>query len=138
VNIGAPWPDLDEAERRVLAMQTKLHRWAASDPGRRFDDLYNLVYDAEAGRQINPRLGVRRGCERRGNRRDRDQRSEPEGVSAAQDSHRYAAIGFDSRTTATPSATSPSTLPARASPVINRIPPQIRPSTEKAPPTGTV
>jgi RNA-directed DNA polymerase len=45
VNIGAPWPDLDEAERRVLAMQTKLHRWAAADRGRVFDDLYNLVYD---------------------------------------------------------------------------------------------
>ena len=25
-------------------MQTKLNRWAAADPGRRFDDLYNLVY----------------------------------------------------------------------------------------------
>jgi RNA-directed DNA polymerase len=45
VNTGAPWPDLDEAERRVLAMQTKLHQWAVSDAGRRFDDLYNLVYD---------------------------------------------------------------------------------------------
>jgi RNA-directed DNA polymerase len=45
VNIGAPWPDLYEAESRVLAMQTKLHQWATSDPGRRFDDLYNLVYD---------------------------------------------------------------------------------------------
>jgi RNA-directed DNA polymerase len=45
VNIGAPWPDLDEAERRVLAMQTKLHQWAKADPGRRFDDLDNLVYD---------------------------------------------------------------------------------------------
>jgi RNA-directed DNA polymerase len=45
VNIGAPWPGLDEAGRRVLAMQTKLHRWAASDPGRVFDDLHNLVYD---------------------------------------------------------------------------------------------
>jgi RNA-directed DNA polymerase len=45
VNIGAPWPDLDEAERRVLVMQTKLHQWAAADPGRRFDDLANLVYD---------------------------------------------------------------------------------------------
>lgn len=45
MNIGAPWPDLDEAERRVLAMQTKLHRWAASDAGRRFDDVHNLVYD---------------------------------------------------------------------------------------------
>ena len=45
VNIGAPWPDLEEAEPRVLAMQTKLHQWAAADPGRRFDDLLNLVYD---------------------------------------------------------------------------------------------
>jgi len=45
VNIGAPWPDLAEAERRVLAMQMKLHQWAKADPGRRFDDLYNLVYD---------------------------------------------------------------------------------------------
>jgi RNA-directed DNA polymerase len=45
VNTGAPWPDLDEAERRVLAMQTKLHQWAVTDPDRRFDDLYNLVAD---------------------------------------------------------------------------------------------
>jgi len=45
VNTGAPWPDPDVAERRVLAMQSKLHRWAASDAGRQFDDLYNLVYD---------------------------------------------------------------------------------------------
>ncbi len=27
------------------AMQAKLHQWAVSDPGRRFDDLFNLVYD---------------------------------------------------------------------------------------------
>jgi RNA-directed DNA polymerase len=26
-------------------MQAKLHRWAAADPGRCFDDLYNLVCD---------------------------------------------------------------------------------------------
>jgi RNA-directed DNA polymerase len=26
-------------------MQTKLHQWATDDPKRRFDDLYNLVYD---------------------------------------------------------------------------------------------
>jgi RNA-directed DNA polymerase len=45
VNTGAPWPSLAEAGPRVLGMQTKLHRWATSDPGRRFDDLYNLVYD---------------------------------------------------------------------------------------------
>jgi RNA-directed DNA polymerase len=45
VNTGAPWPDLDEAEWRVLVMQTKLHQWAAADPSRCFDDLFNLVYD---------------------------------------------------------------------------------------------
>ena len=45
MNIGDPWPDLFEAESEVLTMQTKLHRWATEDPGRRFDDLYNLVYD---------------------------------------------------------------------------------------------
>jgi RNA-directed DNA polymerase len=33
------------AERRVLEIQTKLHRWAGDDPHRRFDDLYNLVCD---------------------------------------------------------------------------------------------
>jgi RNA-directed DNA polymerase len=26
-------------------MQAKLHRWATADPGRRFDDLFNFVYD---------------------------------------------------------------------------------------------
>jgi RNA-directed DNA polymerase len=45
VNTGAPWPSLEQAEARVLGIQTKLHRWATDDPGRRFDDLYNLVAD---------------------------------------------------------------------------------------------
>ncbi len=45
MNTGARWPSLKEAEPQVLAMQTKLHQWAISDPDRRFDDLYNLVYD---------------------------------------------------------------------------------------------
>jgi RNA-directed DNA polymerase len=45
VNTGALLPSLDEAQRRVLVMQTKLHQWATSDPGRCFDDLYNLVHD---------------------------------------------------------------------------------------------
>jgi RNA-directed DNA polymerase len=45
VNTGAPWPGLEEAERRVHAMQSKLHQWAAADAVRQFDDLYNLVYD---------------------------------------------------------------------------------------------
>ena len=33
------------AERRVLEIQAKLHRWAREDPHRRFDDLFNLVSD---------------------------------------------------------------------------------------------
>ena len=45
VNIGAllerPWA----AHERVLGIQAKLHRWAAADSGRRFDDLFNLVAD---------------------------------------------------------------------------------------------
>jgi len=31
--------------RRVSEMQAKLHRWAEADPGHRFDDLFNFVYD---------------------------------------------------------------------------------------------
>ena len=45
MNTDAPWPDLDEAELRVLEIQTKLHQWAADDPHRRFCDLFNLVCD---------------------------------------------------------------------------------------------
>jgi RNA-directed DNA polymerase len=36
---------MGQAERRVLEIQTKLHRWANDDPHRRFNDLYNLVAD---------------------------------------------------------------------------------------------
>ncbi|MBN4059691.1 hypothetical protein JYT35_01085, partial [Acidimicrobium ferrooxidans] len=45
MNTGVSWPDLSEAESRVLAMQQKLHQWAKADPGRCFDDVFNLVYD---------------------------------------------------------------------------------------------
>jgi len=45
VNTDEPWPELDEAWSRVLSIQVKLHRWATDDPDRRFDDLFNLVYD---------------------------------------------------------------------------------------------
>jgi RNA-directed DNA polymerase len=45
VNTGEPWPSLDEALPRVLGMQAKLHLWAVREPGRRFDDLHNLVCD---------------------------------------------------------------------------------------------
>lgn len=43
MNTGEPWPDADMAWSRVRRMQTKLHQWAADDPGRRFDDLFNLI-----------------------------------------------------------------------------------------------
>src|SRR5437867_722663 len=45
VNTDVSWPDLAEAETRVLNIQTKLHQWATDDPNRRFDDLYNLACD---------------------------------------------------------------------------------------------
>ncbi|WP_244927926.1 group II intron reverse transcriptase/maturase [Nocardioides sp. W7] len=50
MNTGAVcWPDEDQAWWAVRRMQTKLHCWAVGESdkgsGRRFDDLYNLVYD---------------------------------------------------------------------------------------------
>lgn len=45
MNIGAALAKPFTARQRVLGMQTKLHRWAAADRGRRFEDLYNLVAD---------------------------------------------------------------------------------------------
>jgi RNA-directed DNA polymerase len=45
VNIGELEYATLVAERRVLEIQAKLHRWAAGDAGRRFDDLFNLVTD---------------------------------------------------------------------------------------------
>ena len=44
-NGGAPGPGPEGPWSRVAGMQAKLHRWAAADPGRRFDDLFNLVHD---------------------------------------------------------------------------------------------
>jgi RNA-directed DNA polymerase len=42
---GAPGPAPEGSWSRVAGMQAKLHRWAAADPGRRFDDLFNFVCD---------------------------------------------------------------------------------------------
>jgi hypothetical protein len=44
-NGPAPWVEPQWPHTRVREMQAKLHRWAAADPGRSFDDLYNLVCD---------------------------------------------------------------------------------------------
>jgi RNA-directed DNA polymerase len=41
VNTGAgDWPSAARAFLTVRRMQTKLHRWATRDSGRRFDDLF--------------------------------------------------------------------------------------------------
>jgi RNA-directed DNA polymerase len=39
------WPDENTAYFAVRRMQTKLHGWAGADRSRRFDDLFNLIYD---------------------------------------------------------------------------------------------
>lgn len=70
VNIGVMLISPFAADRRVLGMQTKLHRWAAADPGRRFDDLFNLVVDpaflAVAWRRVRDNTGARSaGIDRR-------------------------------------------------------------------------
>ncbi|MFH9355746.1 hypothetical protein [Kitasatospora sp. NPDC017646] len=45
-NGGAPEGDSPAGPfGRILEMQTKLHRWAVADRGRRFDDLFNFVHD---------------------------------------------------------------------------------------------
>ena len=45
LNGSAPDPAPAGSWSRVAGMQAKLHRWAAADPGRRFDDLFNFVHD---------------------------------------------------------------------------------------------
>jgi len=45
VNTDVPWPEPEWPRCRYCEIQTKLHRWANDDPDRRFDDLFNLVYD---------------------------------------------------------------------------------------------
>ena len=64
MNTGVAWPiDSTEAWARVLRMQTKLHRWAVADAGRRFDDVFNLVYDpaflAAAWDRVRTNTGAR-------------------------------------------------------------------------------
>jgi RNA-directed DNA polymerase len=63
VNAGAAdWPGLFSAERAVASMQAKLHLWAAQDPGRRFGDLFNLVYDPAFLRVAWERVATNKGA----------------------------------------------------------------------------
>jgi RNA-directed DNA polymerase len=56
---GLPWA-------RVAGMQAKLHRWAAADPGRRFDDLFNLVHDPATLTMAYARVAGNSGAHSRG------------------------------------------------------------------------
>jgi RNA-directed DNA polymerase len=56
-------PDLaGSAWSRVAGMQAKLHRWAAADPGRRFDDLFNFVHDPATLKVAFDRVAGNRGA----------------------------------------------------------------------------
>lgn len=59
----APWPTLGESARRVLDHQRKLHRWAAAESARRFDDVFNLVCDratlVEAWERVSGNKGAK-------------------------------------------------------------------------------
>jgi RNA-directed DNA polymerase len=70
VNVGGLLLVPDRAGQQVLGMQTKLHRWAAADKDRRFDDLFNLVADpaflVTAWTRVRDNIGARSaGVDRR-------------------------------------------------------------------------
>ncbi len=52
--------------RQVSEMQAKLHRWAVADPGRRFDDLFNLVHDPATLWMAWDRVAANRGAKTAG------------------------------------------------------------------------
>ncbi|WP_017578719.1 group II intron reverse transcriptase/maturase [Nocardiopsis valliformis] len=62
VNTGVPF-DAATAASRVLGIQSKLHERAAADPGRVFDDLFNLVAEPafllQAWRRVRDNVGAR-------------------------------------------------------------------------------
>ena len=66
LNGGAPPADPSRAGKRVSGMQAKLHRWAAADPGRRFDDLFNLVHDPATLIVAWDRVATNRGAKTAG------------------------------------------------------------------------
>src|SRR6201981_738629 len=61
-NGSAPGPAPEGPWARVAGMQAKLHRWAAADPGRRFDDLFNFVCDPATLRVAFDRVAGNRGA----------------------------------------------------------------------------
>ena len=62
-NGEAPPPRSVRSSVRVSEMQTKLHHWATADPGRRFDDLFNFVYDPATLRMAFARVAGNSGAQ---------------------------------------------------------------------------
>jgi RNA-directed DNA polymerase len=62
-NGGAPLESAPVGNyQRVSEMQAKLHRWAAADTDRRFDDLFNFVYDPATLVVAFDRVATNRGA----------------------------------------------------------------------------
>ncbi|WP_329104369.1 group II intron reverse transcriptase/maturase [Streptomyces sp. NBC_01439] len=76
--------DLVGPRQRVSEMQAKLHRWAAADPGRRFDDLFNLVHDPATLIAAFDRVAGNRGARTPG----------VDGLTAADVEERFGVAGF--------------------------------------------
>ncbi|MEW1914670.1 group II intron reverse transcriptase/maturase [Kitasatospora sp. NPDC085895] len=76
--------DLVGPRQRVSEMQAKLHRWAAADPGRRFDDLFNLVHDPATLIAAFDRVAGNRGARTPG----------VDGLTAADVEERFGVPGF--------------------------------------------
>jgi len=70
--------------QRVSEMQAKLHRWAAADAGRRFDDLFNLVHDPATLMMAFDRVAGNRGAKTPG----------VDGLSVADVEFRFGVPGF--------------------------------------------
>ena len=61
MNTVAPLLTPQEAEARVLHVQTKLHKWASTDPDKQFRDLFNLVCDGTTLQVAWQRIRANRG-----------------------------------------------------------------------------
>ena len=59
---AAEWPDESAAYHAVRRMQTKVHGWAGAHASRRFDDLFNLVYDRSFLRYAWERVSTNTGA----------------------------------------------------------------------------
>ena len=63
LNSDAPLDRSSQGDhQRVSEMQVKLHRWAVADRGRRFDDLFNFVYDRATLRVAFARVATNKGA----------------------------------------------------------------------------